>query len=63
MNAISHTAAQNDRRNARDASTDRSFRWLVTAAGVFVLMGLGAAALSMLWGGREAFAKFGLPFL
>jgi phosphate transport system permease protein len=47
----------------QDDIADRSFRWLVTAAGVFVLVALAAAALSMLWGGREAFAKFGPAFL
>ncbi len=52
-----------DARERRDQRTDRGFRWLVTAAGVFVLVALAAAALSMLWGGREAFAKFGLGFL
>ncbi len=46
-----------------DAIADRGFRWLVTGAGVLVLLALGAAALSMLWGGREAFARFGIGFL
>jgi phosphate transport system permease protein len=50
-------------RDARDQRADRGFRWLVTAAGLFVLVSLAAAALSMLWGGREAFAKFGIGFL
>src|SRR5688500_18798771 len=54
-------AASHD--DARDQRADRGFRWLVTAAGVFVLVALAAAALAMLWGGREAFAKFGLGFL
>jgi len=61
MNAITLPAA--DQRNARDAAADRGFRWLVTAAGMFVLVALGAAAFSMLWGGRAAFEKFGLGFL
>ncbi len=52
-----------DRRDARDTATDRGFRWLVTAAGVFVLLALGAAAFSMLWGGHAALAKFGAGFL
>src|SRR6476469_2920976 len=52
-----------DRRDARDTSPDRGFRWLVTAAGVFVLLALGAAAFSMLWGGHAALAKFGVGFL
>ena len=61
MNVITLPTA--DQRNARDAAADRGFRWLVTGAGVFVLVALAAAALSMLWGGRAAFAKFGLGFL
>ena len=52
-----------DRRNARDARADGAFRWLVTAAGIFVLLALAGAALSMLWGGREAFSTFGAGFL
>ena len=49
-------------RDARDHATDRGFRWLVTGAGLFVLVALAAAALSMLWGGREALHKFGFGF-
>lgn len=52
-----------DERDRRDTRADTGFRWLVTAAGLFVLVSLAAAALSMLWGGREAFAKFGIAFL
>lgn len=50
-------------RPARDDGTDRGFRWLVTAAGIFVLVALGAAALSMAWGGHAALQKFGPAFL
>ncbi|MGY4515930.1 phosphate ABC transporter permease subunit PstC [Lysobacter sp. HA18] len=46
----------------RDAAADRGFRWLVTGAGMFVLVSLAAAALSMAWGGRATFQKFGLHF-
>jgi phosphate transport system permease protein len=46
-----------------DAFADRAFRWLVTGAGVLVLVALGAAAFSMLWGGRAAFSTFGIGFL
>jgi phosphate transport system permease protein len=46
----------------RDANADCRFRWLVTAAGLFVLVALAAAALSMLWGGRATFMKFGPGF-
>jgi phosphate transport system permease protein len=52
-----------ERRAVRDARHDRRFRWAMAAAGVFVLLALGGAALSMLWGGREAFATFGLGFV
>jgi phosphate transport system permease protein len=63
MNATALPAPIDDARNARDTRADRGFRWLVTGAGLFVLVALGAAALSMLWGGRAAFQEFGLPFL
>ena len=62
MNATVLTVAD-DSRDRADTRTDNRFRWLVTGAGVFVLVSLAAAALSMLWGGREAFQKFGLAFL
>ena len=62
MNAIAPTAAD-DSRDLADIRTDNRFRWLVTGAGVFVLVSLAAAALSMLWGGRAAFQKFGIAFL
>lgn len=41
---------------------DRVFAALMASAGFFVLITLTGAALSMLWGGREAFATFGLEF-
>ncbi|QDH70600.1 phosphate ABC transporter permease subunit PstC [Marilutibacter alkalisoli] len=62
MNATTLPTTAASQRDARDLRADRGFRWLVTAAGVFVLVSLGAAALSMLWGGRAAFQKFGLEF-
>jgi len=46
----------------RDARADRLFSILAAAAGWFVLITLTGAALSMLWGGREAFATFGWSF-
>ena len=49
-------------RDVKDTRADSGFRWLVTGAGILVLLSLTAAALSMLWGGRAAFAKFGLEF-
>ncbi|WP_119718543.1 phosphate ABC transporter permease subunit PstC [Cognatilysobacter tabacisoli] len=63
MNATVLTTDALEARNARDMRAERGFRWLVTAAGLFVLVSLFAAAFSMLWGGRDAFAKFGLEFL
>jgi len=51
-----------DARTRGDGRADRLFRWTVTAAGIFVLVSLSAAALSMLWGGREAFHTFGWKF-
>jgi phosphate transport system permease protein len=49
-------------RVASGAVGDRIFRTIVMCAGWFVLISLGAAALSMLWGGREAFQTFGIGF-
>lgn len=64
MTATPATAAGDvQRREIRDQHADHRFRRLVTAAGLFVLVSLLAVALSMLWGGREAFARFGLGFL
>jgi phosphate transport system permease protein len=60
MNTLALPRSDTD---AGDSRMDRGFRWLVTAAGVFVLVSLAAAALSMLWGGRAAFEKFGIAFL
>jgi phosphate transport system permease protein len=62
MNATVLSVPNSDR-DTSDLRADRGFRWLVAAAGVFVLVSLAAAALSMLWGGREAFGKFGIAFL
>ncbi len=42
---------------------DPAFRILVAAAAFFVLLSLGAAALSMFVGGLPAFRKFGLAFI
>jgi phosphate transport system permease protein len=55
--------ARQDAANRDDAFADRAFRWLATGAGVLVLVALASAALSMLWGGRDAFATFGIGFL
>jgi phosphate transport system permease protein len=50
-------------RDTIDLRADRRFRWLVTGAGMLVLAILLAAALSIAWGGREAFHQFGFGFL
>jgi phosphate transport system permease protein len=50
-------------RSGADARNDRLFRWTVTAAGIFVLISLMAAGLSMLRGGWDAFETFGPGFL
>ncbi|HEY0661543.1 MAG TPA: phosphate ABC transporter permease subunit PstC [Lysobacter sp.] len=62
MNAISVPITATSPRDVADARADRGFRWTVAAAGWFVLISLAAAALSMLWGGREAFQTFGWGF-
>jgi phosphate transport system permease protein len=51
------------RRGRLHLGGDQIFRALVACAAALVLLGLGAAALSMLYGGLPAFAKFGLSFL
>jgi phosphate transport system permease protein len=64
MSSPAHlTAFDTDLRATKDARNDRLFRWLVTAAGLFVLITLLGAGLSMFWGGREAFQTFGPGFL
>lgn len=45
-----------------DSAGDRLFHWLVAGAAFFVLIALGAAALSMAWGGRLALQTFGWRF-
>jgi len=50
-------------RIARETRQDWIFRWLLFAAATLVLVLLGAAALSMLAGGRLAFQTFGWNFL
>jgi len=62
MNATALPRTPISPRDVSDARADRGFRWMVAAAGWFVLISLAAAALSMLWGGREAFQTFGWGF-
>ena len=63
INAIPAAPVDLAARARRDASAERVFRALVAGAGWFVLIVLVATALSMLWGGRDAFATFGWKFL
>jgi phosphate transport system permease protein len=51
------------RRDDLDRRHDQLFRYGVMACALFVLISLLAAALSMLWGGREAFSTFGWEFI
>jgi phosphate transport system permease protein len=60
---MTRSVARRIRREQRDDARDRLFRYAVTAAALFVLVVLVAAAASMLWGGRLAFATFGWRFL
>ncbi len=62
MNATALPLPTSDQRTHRDARNDRLFRWLMAAAGLFVLFSLVGVAFSMLWGGREALQEFGLAF-
>jgi phosphate transport system permease protein len=48
---------------ARDALVDRFFKGAFASAAWLVLIVLFAIAVSTLWGGREAFSKFGWNFL
>ena len=63
MNASTLPLAKVTSQDVKDGRADLGFRWLVTGAGLLVLISLAGAALSMLWGGRAAFEKFGLAFL
>lgn len=49
-------------RDLRDARADYFFKLLLTAAVAFVLIALVSAALSMLWGGRQALQLQGVSF-
>ena len=63
MSTAAAIPAQASRHDQRDTLVDGLFRALVTTAGIFVLLALVGAALSMLWGGRLAFETFGWAFL
>ena len=63
MNAttLPATATSSSRDVARRAQRPL-FRWVLTGTALFVLVALAGAALSMLWGGREALQLQGLSF-
>lgn len=52
-----------EQRTRRDARQELLFRWLLKGCALVVLASLLGAAGATLWGGREAFAKFGWHFL
>ncbi|MEF3081026.1 phosphate ABC transporter permease subunit PstC [Luteimonas sp. SMYT11W] len=64
MNAATLHAAPPapSKRDIRDARADRLFKIVLTATVVFVMLALAGAALSMLWGGRDALSSQGLSF-
>jgi phosphate transport system permease protein len=62
MNSIAASAPSAASRDDRDARNDRVFRGVLLGTVVFVLLALAAAALSMLWGGRDVLVKEGLSF-
>ncbi|RRN58571.1 phosphate ABC transporter permease subunit PstC [Pseudoxanthomonas sp. SGNA-20] len=62
MNTITLHASQADARERSDARADRMFHYALTACVAFVLVALAGAALSMLWGGRDALQTQGLSF-
>ena len=62
MNAAALPAAASPTRDSRDTRNDRIFRWVLAATVVFVMVSLATAALSMLWGGRDALQTQGLSF-
>ena len=62
MNDASLDLALSFDQSRRDARRDSVFKLIVTATGWLVLVALLATALSMLWGGREAFQTFGWRF-
>jgi phosphate transport system permease protein len=61
MNATSLPVPTSSR-DVADARNDRIFRWVLTGTALFVLVALAGAALSMLWGGRQALQVQGLSF-
>src|SRR5690606_20597585 len=62
MNATALPAGRASGSDLRDARNDRLFRLALGATVVLVMLALAAAALSMLWGGRDALLSQGWRF-
>ena len=62
MNAATLPPGRSSQRDLRDARADRLFRLALGATVVLVMLALAAAALSMLWGGRDALVSQGWRF-
>ncbi len=62
MNTTVIPAPPKGRHELRDTRNDRLFRLLLGGTVVLVMLALAAAALSMLWGGREALLSQGWRF-
>jgi phosphate transport system permease protein len=62
MTSVATSIGNDRRRDVHDSRVDRLFRYTLLATVVFVLLALASAALSMLWGGREALADQGWTF-
>jgi phosphate transport system permease protein len=64
MNAtLAHKSGTAPRSAKSGAAADRAFHLITASAAWFVLILLGAIALSMAWGGRLAFETFGWRFI
>ena len=62
MNLSALPAGRGASRDLRDARNDRLFRLALGGTVVLVMLALAAAALSMLWGGRDALLSQGWRF-
>ena len=62
MNATALPPGRGGAGDLRDARNDRLFRLVLGATVVLVMLALAAAALSMLWGGRDALVSQGWRF-
>ena len=63
MSTAAAIPVEGTRHDQRDTLVDGLFRLAVSSAGIFVLLALLGAAVSMFWGGRLAFETFGWAFL